>query len=103
MVPTPSGAVNTGPRCASNNVFPSVKRRKIDTVNQHLSQYIKNFSPLTMRYRFTTYQDARRVRLVDGPSTTVLKQIFYEYHPLNNAQLLKTHDLLINGGRDDVV
>ena len=28
-------------------------------------------------YRFTTYQDVRRVRLVDG-----LKQIFYEYHPL---------------------
>ena len=30
-------------------------------------------------YRFTTYQDARRVRLVDG----LLKQIFYEYHPLS--------------------
>ena len=30
-------------------------------------------------YRFTTYQDARRVRLVDGLD---LKQIFYEYHPL---------------------
>ena len=28
-------------------------------------------------YRFTTYQDARQVRLVDG------QQIFYEYHPLS--------------------
>ena len=30
----------------------------------------------TYPYRFITYQDARRVRLV-------MKQIFYEYHPLN--------------------
>ena len=34
----------------------------------------------TVTYRFTTYQDARRVRLVDG--LEYLKQIFYEYHPL---------------------
>ena len=34
-------------------------------------------------YRFTTYQDARRVRLVDG--LEYLKQIFYEYHPLKQA------------------
>ena len=39
--------------------------------------YLKQF---VVRYRFTTYQDARRVRLVDG--LEYLKQIFYEYHPL---------------------
>ena len=33
-------------------------------------------------YRFTTYQDARRVRLVDGLTADGLKPIFYEYHPL---------------------
>ena len=39
--------------------------------------------------RFITYQDARRVRLVDGfgglnliCNIDGLKQIFYEYHPL---------------------
>ena len=37
---------------------------------------------LNICYRFTTYQDARRVRLV------YLKQIFYEYqyHPLKYLQ-----------------
>ena len=37
----------------------------------------------TVTYRFTTYQDAHRVRLVDG-----LEQIFYEYHPLNRDALV---------------
>ena len=37
--------------------------------------------PLHHPYRFTTYQDARRVRLVDG--LEYLEQIVYEYHPLN--------------------
>ena len=38
-------------------------------------------------YKFTTYQDARRVTLVDG--LEYLKQIFYEYHPLSfSAPLL---------------
>ena len=38
------------------------------------------------RARFTTFQDARRVRLVDGLDNNIwnkyLIQIFYEYHPL---------------------
>ena len=41
---------------------------------------------LAVHYRFTTCQDARRVRLVDGLETNILKQIFYEYHPLSGAK-----------------
>ena len=38
-----------------------------------LARIFKIFVPLFSSYRFTTYQDARRVRLVDGLETNILR------------------------------
>ena len=46
----------------------------------------ENINFLMESCRFTTYQDARRVRLVDGLGTN-LEQIFYDYHLLNGKCL----------------
>ena len=61
----------------------------------NMSPVSKNSTELAFwcvqNYRFTTYQDGRRVRLVDG--LEYLKQIFYEYHPLSAKAFRHTHSL----------
>ena len=49
-------------------------------MSNECKQFVNRLADLIASYRFTTYQYARRVGLVDG--LEYLKQIFYEYQPL---------------------
>ena len=50
-------------------------------MSNECKQFVNRLADLIASYRFTTYQYAHRVGLVDG--LEYLEQIFYEYHPLN--------------------